>query len=36
LRNYRRTGDAALAEVNKELAVGESGSAGRELGETAN
>src|SRR5688500_2361922 len=36
LRHYRRTGETPLAEVNKELAVGESGSAGRELGETAN
>jgi MFS family permease len=36
LRHYRRRGEAQLAEVNKELAVGESGSAGRELGETAN
>jgi MFS family permease len=36
LRLYRRRGEAQLAEVNKELAVGESGSAGRELGETAN
>jgi len=36
LRHYQRRGEAHLAEVNKELAVGESGSAGRELGETAN
>ena len=36
LRQYQRRGEAQLAEVNKELAVGESGSAGRELGETAN
>ena len=36
LRHYQRRGEAQLAEVNKELAVGESGSAGRELGETAN
>jgi MFS family permease len=36
LRRYRRTGEARLEEVNKELAVGESGSGGRELGETAN
>ena len=36
LRHYRRRGEAQLADVNKELAVGESGSAGRDLGETAN
>jgi MFS family permease len=36
LRHYRRTGETQLDDVNKELAVGESGSAGRELGETAN
>jgi MFS family permease len=36
LRHYRRRGETQLAEVNKELAVGESGPAGRELGETAN
>ena len=36
LRQYRRRGETPLAEVNKELAVGESGTAGRELGETAN
>ena len=36
LRQYQRRGEAQLAEVNKELAVGESGSAGREFGETAN
>jgi MFS family permease len=35
LRQYRRRGEPHLGEVNKELAVGESGSAGRELGETA-
>jgi MFS family permease len=35
LRHYRRRGEAHLAGVTKELAVGESGSAGRELGETA-
>jgi hypothetical protein len=36
LRHYRRRGEMHLADVNKELAIGESGSAGRELGETAN
>jgi hypothetical protein len=36
LRHYRRQGAMHLDEIDKELAVGESGSAGRELGETAN
>ena len=36
LRHYRRQGESQLAAVNKELAVGESSSGGRELGETAN
>jgi MFS family permease len=36
LRHYRRRGETHLDEIDKELAVGESGSAGRELGETAN
>jgi MFS family permease len=36
LRHYRRTSAPQLGNVHKELAVGESGSGGRELGETAN
>jgi MFS family permease len=35
LRRYRRTGDAQLAETDKERAVGESPAGARELGETA-
>jgi len=35
LRHYRRSGEPPLADVNKELAVGESSAGGRELGETA-
>jgi MFS family permease len=38
LRHYRRRGEMPLGELNKERAIGESGSAAgaRELGETAN
>jgi MFS family permease len=36
LRHYRRREEPQLEAVNKQLAVGESSSGGRELGETAN